>query len=114
MARPVSSANYTVTCQRWSEGAYLVRWTHGSGLLCLLLVLDPFLALSDPQPVVTLVLVIGKSLQEVARESVSHSAVLQPMLFAAGLDGALIAPERLLDSDAANAVHTLPVFAFSA
>ena len=71
-------------------------------------------ALLNPLSAVALFFVVGELVQQVAGKVRALSAVCQPLCFAAGLDGAAFAPERLFDVRASLAPRRFLVSAASA
>ena len=71
-------------------------------------------ALLNPFSAVALFFVVGELVQQVAGKVRALSAVRQPLCFAAGLDGAAFAPERLFDVRASLASRRFLVYAASA
>lgn len=74
----------------------------------------PVLALLDARALVALCRVKGELVQLLAGELVAQAAVLLALALAAGFDGAGLAPEGLLDLQAALAFHDLTIFALAA
>jgi hypothetical protein len=76
--------------------------------------ISPFSALFNALAVVALFFVVGKLVQQRAREIAAYSAMLQAFALAAAFYRAGVAPKRFADMYAPAAAHLLPVNALAA